>query len=198
MSLVEEVGVTVLVPLSPYSGSWKGIVNTGRFLEFQMLSAKDTYSESIKDAENLLAHFDELNSHPPPEELEVLKRAGLIMGMTAWETYVEDCVYELTTARLSELADENAARFIDGKLEDELERFHNPDTSKTIALFRDFAGIDLSETWCFNNFDHAAGIFFDALRRHGIGVQISPQLGPMAIARHFLVSASQTTVKRQG
>lgn len=121
-----------------------------------MLSAKDTFSESIKDAENLLAHFDELNSHPPPEELEVLKRAGLIMAMTAWETYVEDRVYELTTERLSKLADEAAVRFIQNKLEDELKRFHNPDSSKTIAFFRDFAGIDLYETWCFNNFDHAA------------------------------------------
>jgi hypothetical protein len=48
-----------------------------------------TFTEAIKDAENLLGHFDKLNTKPPPPENEVLKRAGLIMAMTAWETYVE-------------------------------------------------------------------------------------------------------------
>jgi len=56
-----------------------------------MLNSRDTFTESIKEAENLLAHFEALNSHPPPEELEVLKRAGLIMAMPAWET--ENCPF---------------------------------------------------------------------------------------------------------
>ena len=96
----------------------------------QMLNSRNTFTESIKDAENLLAHFEVLNSHPPREELEVLKRAGLIMAMTARETYVEDRVYELTTQRL-----------------------HNPDSQKTISLFHDYAGVDLRDRWCWNNFD---------------------------------------------
>jgi len=40
--------------------------------------AAQTFSVAISDAENLLSHFDKLNSQPPPPELEVLKRAGLI------------------------------------------------------------------------------------------------------------------------
>ena len=59
-----------------------------------MSKASDTFLQSILDAENLLDHFNKLNSHPPPPETEVLKRAGLIMAMTAWETYVEDRVLE--------------------------------------------------------------------------------------------------------
>jgi hypothetical protein len=59
-----------------------------------MPRASDTFAQSIRDAENLLAHFDALNTRPPPPELEVLKRAGLIMAMTAWETYVEDRILE--------------------------------------------------------------------------------------------------------
>ena len=55
-----------------------------------MSQAGDAFAHSIRDAENLLAHFDTLNTKPPPPELEVLKRTGLIMAMTAWETYVED------------------------------------------------------------------------------------------------------------
>lgn len=55
-----------------------------------MSQASEVVAQSIHDAENLLAHFDTLNTKPPPPELEVLKRVGLIMAMTAWETYVED------------------------------------------------------------------------------------------------------------
>ena len=118
-----------------------------------MLNSRDTFAESIKDAENLLAHFEALNSHPPPEELEVLKRAGLIMAMTAWETYVEDRVYELTSERLVKVTDQTAARFVRNRLDEELKRLHNPDSQKTISLFHDYAGVDLQDRWCWNNFD---------------------------------------------
>jgi hypothetical protein len=69
-----------------------------------MSEAGSNFKNSIQDAENLLAHFNSLNSlngQPPAPELEVLKRAGLIMAMTAWETYVEDCVAEACDERLS-------------------------------------------------------------------------------------------------
>lgn len=56
------------------------------------LTACEVFAQSILDAENLLSHFNTLNTKPPPPEIEVLKRAGLIMAMTAWETYVEDRV----------------------------------------------------------------------------------------------------------
>ena len=42
-----------------------------------------TFEQAIKDAEHLLGHFDKLNAKPPPPENEVLKRAGLILTMTA-------------------------------------------------------------------------------------------------------------------
>ncbi len=52
-----------------------------------MSQAAEVFALSIQDAENLLGHFNALNTKPPPPETEVLKRAGLIMAMTAWETY---------------------------------------------------------------------------------------------------------------
>lgn len=55
-----------------------------------MSRAKETFESAIRDAEDLLAHFDSINRQPPPGNAEVLKRAGLIMALTAWETYVED------------------------------------------------------------------------------------------------------------
>ena len=121
-----------------------------------MSTAQQTFTESIKDAENLLRHFDSLNTQPPPPELEVLKRAGLIMAMTAWETYVEDCVLELAAQRLSELRNRSIAKFVETKLKEEIKRLHNPDSLKTIQLFRDYAGIDLTGSWSWNNFDLAS------------------------------------------
>jgi len=54
--------------------------------------AADVFAQSILDAENLLAHFNKLNTKPPPPEIEVLKRAGLIMAMTAWEAALASSV----------------------------------------------------------------------------------------------------------
>ena len=38
------------------------------------------------------------------------------MAMTAWETYVEDRLYELTTERLQKLSDQTTAKFVQNKL----------------------------------------------------------------------------------
>ena len=118
-----------------------------------MSEASDSFIQSIKDAENLLRHFNALNTKPPPPELEVLKRAGLIMAMTAWETYVEDRVQEASARRLAELADREIASFVESKLDDEIKRLHNPDYQKTVQLFREYAGVDLTASWCWNNHD---------------------------------------------
>lgn len=116
-----------------------------------MSRASDTFLQSISDAENLLKHFDSLNTKPPPPEIEVLKRAGIVMAMTAWETYVEDCVLEAATGRLRSLTDRAIAAFVQAKLAEEIRRLNNPTADKTIQLFRDYAGVDLTEHWHWNN-----------------------------------------------
>ncbi len=118
-----------------------------------MSKSGETFAHSILDPENLLKHFNTLNTKPPPPELEVLKRAGLIMAMTAWETYVEDRVMEAATARLAGLADSSIGDFVRSRLEEEIKRLHNPTADKTIQLFRDYAGIDLADKWIWNNYD---------------------------------------------
>ena len=52
--------------------------------------ALQTFEHAIQDADDLLNHFDALNKHPPPPEIEVLKRAILVMALAALETYLED------------------------------------------------------------------------------------------------------------
>lgn len=118
-----------------------------------MSDAGSNFQSSIQDAENLLQHFDSLNKHPPAPELEVLKRAGLIMAMTAWETYVEDRVAEACTERLGGLTDPSIAEFVQCKLAEEISRLNNPDSGRTIRLFRDYANVDLRQSWNWNNVD---------------------------------------------
>ncbi|HNP36963.1 MAG TPA: HEPN domain-containing protein [Woeseiaceae bacterium] len=118
-----------------------------------MSDASVVFEQSIQDAENLLRHFNSLNTKPPPPEIEVLKRAGLIMAMTAWETYVEDLLQEASSARLCQLANQDVAEFVSKKLSEEIKRLHNPDYNKTIELFRDYAGIDLTQYWSWNHYD---------------------------------------------
>lgn len=118
-----------------------------------MSRSSDVFALSIQDAENLLRHFNALNIKPPPPEIEVLKRAGLIMAMTAWETYVEDRVQEAAAERLAGLLDSSIATFIKNRLDEEIRRLHNPTSDKTIQLFRDYAGVDLTERWTWNHFE---------------------------------------------
>lgn len=68
-----------------------------------MSKAGEAFELSIKDAESLLVVFNKVHpgSGDPPPEAEVLKRAGLIMAMTSWETYVERRLSEALEARLA-------------------------------------------------------------------------------------------------
>jgi len=114
------------------------------------------FQYSIKDAEELLEHFDALNTTPPKESAEVLKRAGLVMALTAWETYVEDRISEALRIQLRLIAGSHCGDFIQKKLESELKRFHNPDSTKTRQLFMDYLGVDVTEGWVSINADATA------------------------------------------
>ena len=64
-----------------------------------MSNSAKIFDETIKDAQALLSHFEKIHKESP-EDAEVLKRAGLVMAFTAWETYVEDRIREAVQARL--------------------------------------------------------------------------------------------------
>lgn len=117
-----------------------------------MSKAKSTFETSIKDAEELLAHFDGLPK-PPPQSADVLKRAGLVMALTAWETYVEDLVLEEVSARLRVVNGSYVGKFVLKRLEDELKRFHNPTSDKVKKLFLDFLEVDVTAGWEWANYD---------------------------------------------
>ena len=119
-----------------------------------MSKAKTVFETSIKDAEELLAHFDGLPK-PPPQSADVLKRAGLVMALTAWETYVEDLVLEEVCARLRVVNGSYVGKFVLKRLEEELKRFHNPTSEKVRKLFLDFLEVDVTSGWEWSNYDCA-------------------------------------------
>lgn len=120
-----------------------------------MSKAKVTFDSAIKDAESLLEHFDAINQQPPPDSAEVLKRAGLVMALTAWETYVEDRIREEVHVSLRVVHGSHVGKFVLARLEDELRRFHTPSADKTKKLFHDFLGIDVTTHWTWLHFDSA-------------------------------------------
>ncbi len=117
-----------------------------------MPTAKETFDSSIQDASDLLALFDEINAAAPPAN-PVLKRAGLVVAFTAWETYVEDRVLEVVRNRMGTEQPSFSGKFLERSLQSELKRFNNPNTEKTVKLFKDFLDLDVSQTWAWNNYD---------------------------------------------
>jgi len=117
-----------------------------------MSKSAEVFKGSIKDAEDLLSHFDSLPK-PPPDNAEVLKRASLVMALTAWETYVEDRVREELNSRLRVINGSPVGKFVLGRLEEELKRFHNPTSEKTRKLFQDFLEVDVWSSWEWQHFD---------------------------------------------
>ena len=112
-----------------------------------MSRAYQSFEYGIKDAEELLAHFDALNANPPPANAEVLKRAGLVMALTAWETYVEDRLLEEMNKKLGVVAGSYVGDFVLKKLHTDLKQFHNPSSDKTKRIFQEYLGLDVTEGW---------------------------------------------------
>ncbi|MGY0564498.1 MAG: HEPN domain-containing protein [Paraglaciecola chathamensis] len=121
-----------------------------------MTKAKKEFEIGISDAQDLITYYDELNgvkdrSHPP----EVLKRAALIMALTAWETYVEDVAAELINEKYGMVMGSQLGNIVQRKLNDHLKVFNNPDSKKTKDLFLEFFGFDVTESWVWGNYQTA-------------------------------------------
>ncbi|KRB10292.1 HEPN domain-containing protein [Lysobacter sp. Root690] len=112
------------------------------------------FEHSIKDAQDLLDHYDVLNKDAqPPPVAEVLKRTSLVMALTALETYVEDRMLEAAGRVIG--IDPGAGRlatFYRRSLEQHLKQFHAPSVERIRKLFKTFLDIDVTEGWNWNNF----------------------------------------------
>ena len=118
-----------------------------------MSKSLEKFNVSIQDSKNLLDLFNE-HGGTDSEHFEVLKRAGLIMAMTAWETYVEDRLMEALEQQTKIIKGSSLGDFVQKKLDEELKRFNTPRSDKTKKLYSDFLGIDdVTEGWKWSNYE---------------------------------------------
>jgi hypothetical protein len=153
-----------------------------------MSKAKLTFDHAIKDAQELLEHFDKVNTKPPPPHAEVLKRSGLIMALTAWETYVEDRVGQGLEAAIAATERNLFTDYVKARFTEDMKRFHNPDSAKTAKLFRDFLGIDVTKSWKWNGYDpdRARGALDELVAKRGDAVHRSKPLPNGTPAKHLV------------
>lgn len=153
-----------------------------------MPSAIDNFEYAIKDAEELLAHFDSINCNPPPANAEVLKRAGLVMALTAWETYVEDRVVEDMNKKLSAVSGSYVGNFVFKRLQQELKQFHNPSSEKTKKLFVDYLDLDITTGWGWANYtpEKAKTTLNSLISKRGDAVHRSKQPSNDQPAAHLI------------
>lgn len=110
----------------------------------------------MRDATDLSEHFDKLNTNPPPPEIEVLKRASLVMALAALETYFEDrLVEEIKNLCIASTSNEKLARFFERSLEIDLKTFNSPNTERVKFIYKKYLNIDVTEGWIWNNSDQA-------------------------------------------
>jgi hypothetical protein len=118
-----------------------------------MSDAAIAFEQSIKDAEELLTRFDEENASPVGHNPETLKRAGLVMAMAAWETYVKDRISEEFDVWLKSVDGSPVGKFVRQRLNEDLKRFFNPNSEKTKRLFLDYFEVDITQGWVWHNYD---------------------------------------------
>jgi len=118
-----------------------------------MSTALNNFELAMQDANDLLVCYDSLNIKEQPKAPEVLKRAALIMILTAWESYIEDMSDEMLNSKFGILKGSHVGNFIQDQLALRLTTFNNPDSQKTKKLFEEFFGIDVTKKWEWNNYD---------------------------------------------
>lgn len=113
-----------------------------------MSKSKENFDIAIQDSERLLEAYDTLNKdrvdNRDPEEL---KRAALIMTLTAWETYVEDRISEELSSQMRPLKGSPVECFVSEALQRDLKYFHTPNTYKTKQFFERFLHVDITQGW---------------------------------------------------
>jgi RiboL-PSP-HEPN len=120
-----------------------------------MSIAGKAFDESIKDAEELLARYDEENSVATARNPEALKRAALVMALAAWETYVKDRFEEEFEVWLHTVKGSPVGKLVHKRKEEDLKRFYNPNSERTARLFAEYFEIDITRSWEWDNYKPA-------------------------------------------
>jgi len=110
------------------------------------------FDTAISDAERPLELFDKL-SKPEQQANEVLKRAALVMTLTAWETFIESWLKTQIFQKLTALKGSFAGDYIQKKFTESINQLNNPNSHKIRQLSLEFLQFDVTDQWQWNNFD---------------------------------------------
>jgi hypothetical protein len=117
-----------------------------------MTEAGKSFEHSIKDAEQLLIRFDTENQSTSQINPESLKRAGMVIAMAAWETYVKERFIEEIDCWLASISGSSVGNFVQRKVDEDLKRFFNPAADRTKHLFNTYFEIDIKSGWAWDNY----------------------------------------------
>ena len=131
---------------------------------------------AISDAKELAACYDLMNEKDNSTPPDALKRAALIMALTAWESYVEDIATEIFDNKYGVLKGSHIGNYLDRQFSSKLKMFHNPGSQKTKEIFEEFFDINVTESWIWGNYQtskEAKKALDDWLKRRGEAVHRS-------------------------
>ncbi|RBP52894.1 HEPN domain-containing protein [Arenicella xantha] len=158
-----------------------------------MTKAAKLFDQAIKDAEGLLSRFDSENNSDAEGNSEALKRAGMVMALAAWETYVKDRFKDEIGTWLLAVSGSQLGNFVQRRIDDDMKRFFNPNSAKTKQLFMSYFEIDITSGWKWDNYNPAqAKKVLDELvsKRGDAAHQASTMLGqPHIVKRDELEKA---------
>ena len=108
-----------------------------------MSKALETFNKGIEDVKSILSIYDCHNQNLDKikvyygesiPNIDVLKRACVIMTFTAFEFFLENLVKEINSNQIFDFSNERNNK--------KLERFHNPTTQNIIDLYKSWFGIE--------------------------------------------------------
>ena len=117
-----------------------------------MSEAAKAFDRSIKDAQELLERFDDEKTSSSGRNPETLKRAGMVIAMAAWETYVKERIQEEFEIWLKAVEGSPLGRFVQKRLNEDLKRFFNPNSEKVKRLFINYFDVDVTQEWVWDNY----------------------------------------------
>ena len=117
-----------------------------------MSKAGESFECSIKDAEELLIRFDNENNITTESNSETLKRAGMVIAMAAWETYIKDRFREEVDFWLASVNGSLLGNFVQRRVDEDLKRFFNPNSDRIKQLFKSYFEIDITSGWVWDNY----------------------------------------------
>ena len=108
-----------------------------------MSKALELFHNGMSDAESILTVYDchNQNSNQIKEfypngmpNIDVLKRACVVMAFTAFESFFENLVTEINNKQVYDFSNEKRNKL--------LERFHNPMSKNIVELYKSWFGIE--------------------------------------------------------